>query len=37
VPIFSRRLRVLSDGTLSAFFRRDIAELGAIEIRQPLR
>jgi NADH:quinone reductase (non-electrogenic) len=37
VPIFSRRLRVLTDGTLSAFFRRDIAELGAIEIRQPLR
>jgi NADH dehydrogenase len=36
VPLFSRRLRVLADALLSSFFRRDIAELGAIEaLRQP--
>jgi NADH dehydrogenase len=31
LPLFSRRLRVLTDGTLSIFFRRDIVELGTIE------
>jgi NADH dehydrogenase len=28
VPLVSRRLRVLADGTIALFFRRDIAELG---------
>ena len=34
VPLLSRRLRILADGTISALFRRDIAELGTIEPRQ---
>jgi NADH dehydrogenase len=32
VPLFSRRLRVLADGMISVFFRRDIAELGTLEL-----
>jgi hypothetical protein len=32
LPLASRRIRALADGMLSAFFRRDIAELGAVEI-----
>jgi NADH dehydrogenase len=32
VPLFSRRIRVLADGLIAAFFRRDIAELGAVEV-----
>jgi NADH dehydrogenase len=32
LPLPSRRIRVLADGVLSAFFRRDIAELGAVEL-----
>jgi hypothetical protein len=28
VPLFSRRLRVLTDGMIARFFRRDVAELG---------
>jgi NADH dehydrogenase len=32
VPLFSRRIRVFADGMLSAFFRRDIAELGTLEV-----
>jgi NADH dehydrogenase len=31
VPLFSRRLRVLADGMIARFFRRDIAELGMTE------
>jgi len=34
VPVMSRRLRILADGTISALFRRDIAELGTIEPRR---
>jgi NADH:quinone reductase (non-electrogenic) len=34
VPLRSRRLRILADGTLSIAFRRDIASLGAIEVRR---
>ena len=34
VPLLSRRLRILADGTISALFRRDIAELGTIEPRR---
>jgi NADH dehydrogenase len=34
VPLMSRRLRILADGTISALFRRDIAELGTIEPRR---
>jgi NADH dehydrogenase len=33
VPLFSRRLRVLADGMLSSFFRRDIAEMEMVEVR----
>jgi len=33
VPLFSRRLRVLADDALAFFFRRDIAELGSLELR----
>jgi NADH dehydrogenase len=36
VPVRSRRLRVLADGLLSVVFRRDIAELGTIEVRRAL-
>jgi NADH:ubiquinone reductase (H+-translocating) len=35
VPLASRRLRVLADGTISLLFRRDIAELGGAELRKP--
>jgi NADH dehydrogenase len=35
VPLFSRRIRVLADGLIASFFRRDIAELGAIEFVEP--
>ena len=31
VPVRSRRLRILSDGLLSMWLRRDVVELGAIE------
>ena len=31
VPLFSRRLRVLADGTIAMLFRRDITELGMTE------
>lgn len=31
IPIFSRRLRVLADGTLSFLFGRDMAEVGLLE------
>jgi NADH:ubiquinone reductase (H+-translocating) len=38
LPLPSRRIRVLADGMLSAFFRRDIAELGAVELAaRPVR
>jgi NADH dehydrogenase len=30
LPLFSRKLRVVSDWTTSLFFRRDIAELGTL-------
>jgi NADH dehydrogenase len=36
VPLRSRRLRILADGLLSVLFRRDIAELGTIEVRRAL-
>jgi NADH dehydrogenase len=32
VPLFSRRLRVLADGLIASFFRRDIADLGSGEL-----
>ncbi len=32
VPLWSRRLRILSDGLLSVVFRRDIVELGTVEV-----
>jgi NADH dehydrogenase len=32
LPLRSRRVRVLADGLISSFFKRDIAELGAIEL-----
>jgi NADH dehydrogenase len=31
LPLLSRKLRVVSDWTVALFFRRDIAELGALE------
>jgi NADH dehydrogenase len=34
VPLRSRRLRILADGTLSIAFHRDIASLGTIEVRR---
>ena len=34
VPVRSRRLRILTDGLLSVVFRRDIAELGSLEVRR---
>ena len=40
LPLRSRRVRVLADGLISSFFKRDIAEIGAIELRlspRPLR
>ena len=40
LPLRSRRVRVLADGVISSFFKRDIAEIGAIELRlspRPLR
>ena len=36
VPLRSRRLRIVADGLLSVIFRRDIAELGTIEVRRAL-
>jgi NADH:ubiquinone reductase (H+-translocating) len=36
VPLRSRRLRILADGLLSVLFRRDIAELGTMEVRRAL-
>jgi hypothetical protein len=36
VPLRSRRLRILADGLLSVLFRRDIAELGTLEVRRAL-
>jgi NADH:ubiquinone reductase (H+-translocating) len=32
VPLLSRRLRVLADGMISMFFRRDVADLGSLEL-----
>jgi NADH dehydrogenase len=40
LPLRSRRIRVLADGLISSFFKRDIAEIGAVEIQpatRPLR
>jgi NADH dehydrogenase len=40
LPLRSRRIRVLADGMISSFFKRDIAEIGAIELQpatRPLR
>ena len=34
VPLGSRRLRILTDGLLSMMFRRDITELGSLEVRR---
>jgi NADH:quinone reductase (non-electrogenic) len=34
VPLRSRRLRIFTDGLLSVLFRRDIAELGTMEVRR---
>ena len=31
LSLFARRIRVLTDGTLSAFFRRDMTEMGLWE------
>jgi NADH dehydrogenase len=31
LPLFSRKLRVVTDWTVALFFRRDIAELGVLE------
>jgi NADH:ubiquinone reductase (H+-translocating) len=31
LPLFSRKLRVVTDWTVALFFRRDIAELGTLE------
>jgi NADH dehydrogenase len=36
LPLFSRKLRVVTDWTTSLFFRRDIAELGMLGHPQPL-
>ena len=35
VPLLSQRLRVLADGTIAKFCRRDIAELGMSELPGP--
>ena len=35
VPLGSRRLRILADGLLSMMCRRDITELGSLEVRRP--
>jgi NADH:quinone reductase (non-electrogenic) len=35
LPLLSRRVRVLTDGIVARFFRRDIAELGMVEL--PIR
>jgi NADH dehydrogenase len=32
LPLRSRRVRVLADGMISSFFKRDIAEIGAVEL-----
>jgi NADH dehydrogenase len=40
LPLRSRRVRVLADGLISSFFKRDIAEIGAVELQfstRPLR
>jgi NADH dehydrogenase len=40
LPLRSRRVRVLADGLIASFFKRDIAEIGAIELSlqpRPLR
>jgi NADH dehydrogenase len=36
LPLFSRKLRVVTDWTVALFFRRDIAELGVLEERRRL-
>ena len=36
LPLFSRKLRVVADWTVSLFFRRDIAELGVLGHPRPL-
>jgi hypothetical protein len=35
LPLFSRRVRVLTDGVLSTMFRRDMTEMGLTEPRRP--
>ena len=37
LPLLTRKLRVVTDWTVSLFFRRDIAELGTLEHPVPLR
>jgi NADH dehydrogenase len=37
LPLMSRRLRVLADGMLTLVFRRDFAELGTTELREPTK
>jgi NADH:ubiquinone reductase (H+-translocating) len=36
LPLMSRRLRVFADGTLSICFRRDMAEMGTLELPPPV-
>jgi NADH dehydrogenase len=37
LPLRSRRVRVLADGLISSFFKRDIAEIGAVELQVSAR
>jgi hypothetical protein len=37
LPLFSRRMRVLTDGMLSKMFRRDMNEMGFTERPRPVR
>jgi hypothetical protein len=37
LPLFSRRMRVSTDGMLSKVFRRDMTEMGFIEPPRPAR
>jgi NADH:ubiquinone reductase (H+-translocating) len=37
LPLFSRKVRVLTDGMLSKIFRRDMTEMGLTEAPRPLR
>jgi NADH dehydrogenase len=36
MPLFTRRVRVLANGTIAQLFRRDIAEIGMVERRTPV-